>query len=137
MNKSQLIDVLAERFGSKRAAGEAVEGVLEEITRAVVSGERVSISGFGVFERVERPARYARNPATGERVRVKETAVPRFKPSQSFKDYVSGARQLPAEAMTRGADQGGAVAESPKKAAVSAKKTAIVSTRRTKATTSK
>ncbi len=141
MNKSQLIDALAERFGSKRAAGEAVEGVLEEITRAVVSGERVAISGFGVFERVERPARYARNPATGERVRVKETAVPKFKPSQSFKDYVSGARQLPAEATAaRASTAKGATAESPKKAAATAKKTTVSSTRRTaarKATTSR
>lgn len=95
MNKSDLIDVLAERFGSKRAAGEAVENILDAICKAVISGERVAISGFGVFERVERPARFARNPATGEKVKVAKTSVPKFKPSQSFKDYVSGSRKLP------------------------------------------
>lgn len=101
MNKAQLIEAVAESFGgakvegSKAAATEAVEAVLDVIVRTVVEGGRVSVTGFGTFEKVERPARYARNPQTGERVRVKKTFAVRYRPGQGFKDLVSGARKLP------------------------------------------
>jgi len=95
VNKAQLIEALADRLGGKRAANDAVDTVLDTIQRAVAKGERVAITGFGVFERIERPARLARNPATGEKVRVKKTTVPKFKPGQGFKDVVSGAKKLP------------------------------------------
>ena len=65
MNKADLIEALAERLGDKKAATAAVEAVVDTVTRAVVKGEKVAIAGFGVFERVERAARTARNPATG------------------------------------------------------------------------
>jgi DNA-binding protein HU-beta len=96
VNKAELIDELSTRFGgNKRAAGHALESVLDTITRAVVKGEKVAITGFGVFERAQRKARTARNPATGESVRVKATTVPRFKAGQAFKGFVSGATKLP------------------------------------------
>ncbi len=95
MNKAQLVEVIADRLGSKRAASEAVEVVLDTITRSVAKGDRVAITGFGSFEKHDRPARYARNPRTGERVRVKKTAVPRFRAGQGFRDVVSGAKKLP------------------------------------------
>jgi DNA-binding protein HU-beta len=88
VNKSELIEVVAERIGDKRAATTAVEAVVDTITRAVVAGERVAISGFGVFEKVERAARTARNPATGAVVQLKKTSVPKFRPGQGFKDVV-------------------------------------------------
>lgn len=88
MNKSELIDVVAEKIGDKRAATAAVEAIVDNITRAVVAGERVAISGFGVFEKVERAARTARNPATGAVVKLKKTAVPKFRPGLGFKDAV-------------------------------------------------
>jgi DNA-binding protein HU-beta len=90
VNKGELIDVVAERIGDKRAAAAAVETVVDSITRAVVAGERVAISGFGVFEKVQRAARTARNPATGAVVNLKATAVPKFRPGQGFKDVVKG-----------------------------------------------
>ena len=97
MNKTQLIDELATRFhGNKKAASQALDAVVDTITRAVARGEKVGITGFGVFEKVERPARIARNPATGAQVKVKKTAVPRFKAGTGFKDVVSGAKKLPA-----------------------------------------
>jgi DNA-binding protein HU-beta len=97
MNKTQLIDELATRFqGNKKAASQALDAVVDTITRAVARGEKVGITGFGVFEKVERPARLARNPATGAQVRVKKTAVPRFKAGTGFKEVVSGAKKLPA-----------------------------------------
>ena len=95
MNKAQLIDTLSDRLGSKKAATDAVEAVIDTVTRAVASGERVAITGFGVFDKVARPARTGRNPRTGAAVKIKATTVPKFKAGQSFKDVVSGAKKLP------------------------------------------
>jgi DNA-binding protein HU-beta len=95
VNKAQLIDRLSNQLGSKKAATDAVESVIDTVTRAVAAGERVAITGFGVFEKVARPARTGRNPRTGETVKIKKTSVPKFKPGQSFKDVVSGAKKLP------------------------------------------
>jgi DNA-binding protein HU-beta len=96
VNKAELVQELASKFeGNKRQAQDALEGVVDAITRAVAKGERVVITGFGAFEKVDRPARLARNPRTGEKVRVKKTAVPKFRPGADFKGYVSGAKKLP------------------------------------------
>ncbi|MFF7263354.1 MULTISPECIES: HU family DNA-binding protein [unclassified Streptomyces] len=95
MNKAQLVEAIADKLGGRQQAADAVDAVLDAIVRATVAGERVSVTGFGSFEKVERPARYARNPQTGERVRVKKTSVPRFRAGQGFKDLVSGSKKLP------------------------------------------
>ncbi|UED86845.1 HU family DNA-binding protein [Streptomyces profundus] len=95
MNKAQLVEAIADKLGGRQQAADAVDIVLDAIIRSVVSGERVSVTGFGSFEKVDRPARYARNPQTGERVRVKKTSVPRFRAGQGFKDLVSGTKKLP------------------------------------------
>ena len=95
MNKAQLVEAIADKMGGRQQAADAVDHVLDAIVRAVVAGERVSVTGFGSFEKVDRPARYARNPQTGERVRVKKTSVPRFRAGQGFKDLVSGSKKLP------------------------------------------
>lgn len=96
MNKAQLVDALTERFGGdKKQATTAVDGLIDTIVRAVSKGEKVAITGFGVFEKRDRAARIARNPATGEKVRVKKTSVPAFRAGQGFKDVVSGAKKLP------------------------------------------
>jgi DNA-binding protein HU-beta len=81
VNKAELIDSIAGRLGdNKKAATEAVEAVIDTITRTVAKGEKVAITGFGIFEKVERAARIARNPATGAQVKVKKTSVPKFRP---------------------------------------------------------
>jgi DNA-binding protein HU-beta len=95
VNKAQLVEAIADKVGGRQQAAEAVDAVLDAVVRAVVSGDRVSVTGFGSFEKVDRPARYARNPQTGERVRVKKTSVPRFRAGQGFKDLVSGSKKLP------------------------------------------
>ncbi|WP_424892899.1 HU family DNA-binding protein [Streptomyces sp. XH2] len=95
MNKAQLVEAIADKLGGRQQAADAVDAVLDAIVRAVVAGDRVSVTGFGSFEKVDRPARYARNPQTGERVRVKKTSVPRFRAGQGFKDLVSGSKKLP------------------------------------------
>lgn len=96
MNKSQLVEALATRFdGNKKEAQHALESVIDVITRAVASGEKVSITGFGAFEKIDRPARMVRNPRTGERKRAKKTSVPKFRPGAELKAVVSGAKKLP------------------------------------------
>jgi DNA-binding protein HU-beta len=120
MNKAELIDVLTEKLGSdRRQATAAVENVVDTIVRAVHKGDSVTITGFGVFEQRRRAARVARNPRTGETVRVKPTSVPAFRPGAQFKAVVSGAQRLPAEgpAVKRGVTAGGA-RKAVKKAAV-------------------
>ncbi|MGW5428868.1 HU family DNA-binding protein [Streptomyces sp. NPDC004059] len=126
MNKAQLVEAIADKVGGRQQAADAVDHVLDAIVRAVVAGERVSVTGFGSFEKVDRPARYARNPQTGERVRVKKTSVPRFRAGQGFKDLVSGSKKLPrgGEVSVKKAPKGsltGGAAATVKKAA--AKKT--------------
>jgi DNA-binding protein HU-beta len=99
VNKAELIDSIAARLGdNKKAASEAVEAVIDTITRTVAKGEKVAITGFGIFEKVERAARIARNPATGASVKVKKTSVPKFRPGTQLKAVVSGAVKLAAPA---------------------------------------
>ena len=120
MNKAELIEVLTEKLDTdRRHANDAVEHLIDAIVRAVQKGESVTITGFGVFERRRRAARVARNPRTGETVRVKPTSVPAFRPGAQFKAIVSGAQKLPAEgpAVRRGA-VGGAVRKAAVKKAV-------------------
>jgi DNA-binding protein HU-beta len=98
MNKAELIDVLTQKLGSdRRQATAAVENVVDTIVRAVHKGDSVTITGFGVFEQRRRAARVARNPRTGETVKVKPTSVPAFRPGAQFKAVVSGAQKLPSE----------------------------------------
>jgi DNA-binding protein HU-beta len=125
VNKAQLIDKLSGQLGGKKAATDAVDAVVDTITRAVASGERVAITGFGVFEKVARPARTGRNPRTGETVKIKKTTVPKFKPGQGFKDVVSGAKKLPKVAVSAARSATGTAAPAKKTAAKSttAKKT--------------
>jgi len=98
MNKAELIDVLTEKMGSdRRQATAAVEHVVDTIVRAVHKGDSVTITGFGVFEQRKRAARVARNPRTGETVKVKPTSVPAFRPGAQFKAVVAGSQKLPAD----------------------------------------
>jgi DNA-binding protein HU-beta len=125
VNKAELIDVLTEKLGTdRRHATAAVENFVDTVVRAVQKGESVTITGFGVFEQRRRAARVARNPRTGETVKVKPTSVPAFRPGAQFKAVVSGAQRLPAEGP---AVKRGVVATGAKKAAkkAPAKKAAV------------
>ena len=92
MNKAELIDALAGRLGDRKSATAALDAVLAEIQNAVTKGDKVAITGFGVFEKRVRAARTARNPRTGESVKVKKTSVPAFRAGASFKDMVAAGR---------------------------------------------
>ena len=91
MNKGELIDTIASSTGeSKRVVGDVLDATINTIEGAVKKGERVSLPGFGTFERRQRSARTARNPRTGEEIQVPATKVPAFKPGATFKSNVSG-----------------------------------------------
>lgn len=92
MNKADLIEALTARLGDRKAATAALDAVLSEIQNAVTKGDKVSITGFGVFEKRVRAARTARNPRTGETVKVKKTSVPTFRPGTNFKELVAAGR---------------------------------------------
>ncbi|WP_370194819.1 HU family DNA-binding protein [Nocardioides sp.] len=123
MNKTQLIDALAARFeGNKKAAAHALESVLDTITREVAKGEKVAITGFGSFEKKVRDARWVRNPRTGERMKAKKTAVPKFTPGQDLKNVISGAKKLPKLTVAKAGSAASAAAAPAAKAASAVKK---------------
>jgi DNA-binding protein HU-beta len=127
MNKAELIDVLTTKLNTdRRQATAAVENVVDTIVRAVHKGDSVTITGFGVFEQRRRAARVARNPRTGETVKVKPTSVPAFRPGAQFKAVVSGAQRLPSDgpAVKRGVVAGGGAAKKTAAKKAPAKKAA-------------
>ena len=125
MNKTQLIDALSARFeGNKKAAAHALESVLDTITREVAKGEKVAITGFGSFEKKVRDARWVRNPRTGERMKAKKTAVPKFTPGQDLKNVISGAKKLPKLTVAKAGSAASAAAAPAAKAASAVKKAA-------------
>ena len=96
MNRKELVDAIQKHTAVARADVDRVLGSLIQHTQvAVKKGERVSLVGFGTFERQDRKARTARNPRSGEPVKVKATKVPRFRAGQGFKDVVSGKAAAP------------------------------------------
>ena len=90
MNKAEFVDEIVAKTGwTKREAEAALKAVLDTVTDAVASGEKVTLPGFGTFDKRERAARTARNPQTGEAFKVKKTSVPGFKAGAGFKSYVA------------------------------------------------
>jgi len=96
MNKRDLIDAISGRMGDKKTATEAVNAVLDTIQSTVAKGDKVAITGFGVFEKANRPARTARNPATGAAIKVPKSSVPRFRAGADFKAMVNGKKKVAA-----------------------------------------
>lgn len=94
MNKAQLIDSVANATGeSKKVVGNVIDALVGQVQKSVKKGEKVTVPGFGTFSRRQRPARTARNPRTGEQIKVKASKVPTFKAGAGFKDFVSGTRR--------------------------------------------
>jgi DNA-binding protein HU-beta len=91
LNRKELVDAIQKHTLVARSDVDKVLGSLIQHTQvAVKKGERVSLIGFGTFERQDRKARTARNPRTGAPVKVKATKVPQFRAGQGFKDVVAG-----------------------------------------------
>lgn len=91
MTKSELIDRLVQRHThlSQKDVELAVKQLLEEISEALASGERIEIRGFGSFSVHHRPARMGRNPKTGQSVEIPEKYVPHFKPGKEMRERVN------------------------------------------------
>jgi DNA-binding protein HU-beta len=119
VNKSELVTRLTDRLGGDRAlATAAVNGVLEEIQGSVAGGERVSLTGFGTFDRRERAARTGRNPQTGATMQLAASVAPVFRPGSGFRARVGGNGHSTAAApVAEAPPTKKAAKKSPKKAA--------------------
>src|SRR5215204_1303103 len=96
LNRKELVDAIQKHTMVSRTDVDKVLGSLIQHTQvAVKKGDRVSLVGFGTFERQDRKARTARNPRSGAPVKVKATKVPRFRAGQGFKDVVAGKATAP------------------------------------------
>ena len=96
MNRKELVDAIQKHTQVARTDVDKVLGSLIQHTQvAVKKGDRVALVGFGTFERQNRKARTARNPRSGDPVKVKATKVPRFRAGQGFKDVVAGKATAP------------------------------------------
>jgi DNA-binding protein HU-beta len=98
VNRSQLLNELAAANEWTRKEADAfLTSFTDLITHTVSTGEDVAISGFAKFRRIDRPARMARNPATGETVKVAAKRVARITPLKAFKDSVLSGKKAPAK----------------------------------------
>ena len=90
MTKAEFIDQVAEKASlSKKDASEAVDAVLSTIEDALKRGSEVTFSGFGKFSVSARGAREGRNPATGEKIQIKASKVPKFTAGAGLKKSVN------------------------------------------------
>ena len=90
MNKAELSAAIVKKTGfTKKDAEKALGAVTEAISEALAGGDRVQIVGFGSFEVRNRPARVARNPRTGEQIKIKASKAPVFKAGKALKDGVN------------------------------------------------
>jgi DNA-binding protein HU-beta len=91
MKKDELVQAIAESADiGKSEANRALDAVVQTITSAVASGDKIQIPGLGTFEPRERSAREGRNPQTGETLQIAATTVPGFKAASAFKQAVAG-----------------------------------------------
>ena len=90
MNKTELIAAVAEKAGlTKKDAERVINATFEAITASLVKGDKVQVSGFGIFETKKREARVGRNPRTKETIQIPATKLPAFKASKTLKDVVA------------------------------------------------
>jgi DNA-binding protein HU-beta len=91
VNKSELVRYVAETSDLALADVErAIDALIAGVTRAVAGGDKVAISGLGIFEPRDRAAREGRNPQSGETIQIAATTIPAFKPASAFKKAVAG-----------------------------------------------
>ncbi len=89
MNKAALVELVHGIVGgTKVQAEEVIESIISGITSTLKKGDEVSIAGLGIFSVKARAARMARNPKTGEQVKVAATRVPKFRAAKALKDAV-------------------------------------------------
>ena len=90
MNKTELIAAVAAKTGlTKKDAEKVVNATIDSITESLVKGDKVNVSGFGIFEVKTRGERVGRNPRTKETIEIPATRLPGFKASKTLKDAVA------------------------------------------------
>ncbi len=90
MNKAELVDAVAKKTGqTKRMTEGFVDAMIETVMDSVSKGDKVSIVGFGSFEKRDRKARTGRNPRTNETIEIPAKSYPAFSPGKGFKDKVA------------------------------------------------
>jgi len=90
MNKQALAELVQKKLGgTKVQAEEVVDALFDGIIETLKKGDEVSVAGFGIFSVKARAARMARNPKTGEQVKVAAKKVPKFRPAKALKDMVA------------------------------------------------
>ena len=90
MNKTELIAAVAAKTGmSKKDAEKAVAATVDAITERLVKGDKVQVSGFGIFEVKTREARVGRNPRTKETIQIPATRLRQFMASMTLKDAIA------------------------------------------------
>ncbi|MBD2513246.1 HU family DNA-binding protein [Nostoc muscorum FACHB-395] len=90
MNKGELVDAVASKTNiTKKQADEIISAFLSVVTEGVANGEKVTLVGFGSFERRERSEREGRNPKTNEPMTIPATKVPAFSAGKQFKEKVA------------------------------------------------
>ena len=90
MNKTELIAAVAEKTGlTKKEAERIVNATFETVAETLKKGDKVSVSGFGIFEVKTREARIGRNPRTKEEIKIPATKLPAFKASKTLKDAIA------------------------------------------------
>ncbi len=90
MNKTQLVEAVAEKAGLKKKEAEAaVNAMTDAIAEALKAGDKVQLIGFGTFEVKERGAREGRNPRTGETIKIAASKHPSFTAGKALKDSVN------------------------------------------------
>lgn len=92
MNKGELVDAIAAKANvTKKEADAVLSATIDAIVEAVASGDKVTLVGFGSFEKRDRAQREGRNPKTGETMTIAATSVPGFSAGKLFKEKVAGA----------------------------------------------
>ena len=90
MKKAELIQAVAEKTGkSKKEAAVYVDAVFDSVKDALVAGDKVTLTGFGVFEVRDRAAKKCKNPKTGEMQDVPACKAPAFKAGKNLKEAVN------------------------------------------------
>lgn len=89
MNKTKLIEQIANKSKtSKITSMRILNAMINIITKTLKKGESITLIGFGTFSIVKRAMRSGRNPRTGEKIKIKSTKIPKFKPGKNLKNTV-------------------------------------------------
>lgn len=89
MNKGELVAKISEDLDmTQKQVDEVVSALLEEVKNQVAKGEKITLTGFGTFQKRDRKGRIGRNPRTGEEIKIPASSVPAFSAGKQFKDTV-------------------------------------------------